>query len=306
MNQFVLAERIIVGLLLIGLLVSNLRYRRQIREICRQLAFHRRENSNQEIRIDVHSGEIMQLQREINELYRSSNEILTEYQNADKTLKDMITNISHDIRTPLTSIDGFFQLLCETQDEDEKRRYTEIIQNRIKALGAILEQLFTYVHIQNSSMQIEMKKCDIKQCLCENLFSFYEDFKKQGIEPEVHLTEEPVYVLLDELQMARVIQNILKNALVHGDARIIVSLEKVSSKILLHIRNHTNEQHSEKPELVFERFFQGDKARNTQSSGLGLCIAKELVEQMHGSIRAYYQDDYFGIEIAFEEMEKQA
>lgn len=306
MNQFVLAERIIVGLLLIGLLVSNLRYRRQIREICRQLAFHRRENSNQEIRIDVHSGEIMQLQREINELYRSSNEILTEYQNADKTLKDMITNISHDIRTPLTSIDGYFQLLCETQDEDEKRRYTEIIQNRIKALGAILEQLFTYVHIQNSSMQIEMKKCDIKQCLCENLFSFYEDFKKQGIEPEVHLTEEPVYVLLDELQMARVIQNILKNALVHGDARIIVSLEKVSSKILLHIRNHTNEQHSEKPELVFERFFQGDKARNTQSSGLGLCIAKELVEQMHGSIRAYYQDSYFGIEIAFEEMEKQA
>lgn len=173
-------------------------------------------------------------------------------------------------------------------------------------MGAILEQLFTYVHIQNSSMQIEMKKCDIKQCLCENLFSFYEDFKKQGIEPEVHLTEEPVYVLLDELQMARVIQNILKNALVHGDARIIVSLEKVSSKILLHIRNHTNEQHSEKPELVFERFFQGDKARNTQSSGLGLCIAKELVEQMHGSIRAYYQDSYFGIEIAFEEMEKQA
>ena len=301
MEQLVLAGSIIVFLLLIGVSISNLRYRRQIREVCRQLAFHRREKSNQEIRINVRSTEIMQLQNEINELYRDSNEILTEYQNADRTLKDMITNISHDIRTPLTSIDGYFQLLCGTQDEDEKRRYIEIIQNRIQSLGAILEQLFTYVHIQNSVIQMEMKNCDVKQCLCENLFSFYEDFKKQGIEPEVHLTEEPVYAFLDASQMARVLQNILKNALVHGDTCITISLEKADNRILLNIKNRTYEKHLDKPELVFERFFQGEKARNHQSAGLGLCIAKELVEQMHGKIRTYYQENYFGIELEFAE-----
>lgn len=305
MEQLVFAGGILIFLLLIGVSISNLRYRRQIREVCRQLAFHRREKSNQEIRIDVRSSEIMQLQKEINELYRDSNEILTEYQNADKTLKDMITNISHDIRTPLTSIDGYFQLLCGTQDENEKQKYIEIIQNRIQSLGAILEQLFTYVHIQNSAIQMEMKKCDIKQCLCENLFSFYEDFKKQGIEPEIHLTEEPVYAFLDELQMARVIQNILKNALVHGNDCIKISLEKADGRILLNIRNRTDEQHLENPELVFERFFQGEKARNHQSAGLGLCIAKELVEQMQGKIRAYYQDACFGVELEFTEMEIQ-
>lgn len=298
---------LIIVILLIALIiagVNHIRYRRQIREICRQLAFHNRELTNQEIRIDVRSKEMLELQETLTEMFEKSKELEIQYQKADENLKNMITNISHDIRTPLTSIDGYFQLLCTTTDEQEKQKYAEIIRSRIQSLSMILEQLFTYVRVQNSELQMELVRCDVKQCLCENLFSFYEDFKRKKIEPTVGLPEEECYAYLDESLLQRVFQNILKNALVHGDTKITVVLKRQNGSVLVDIRNHTEEQHSEEPKLVFERFFQGDRARNNQSSGLGLCIAKELVEQMGGTIRAYYQKSDFGIEMAFKEMER--
>lgn len=283
--------------------IMMVRLRRQIREICRQLAFHKRESSNQEIRIEVHTKEILMLQDEINELFTESRRLEIEYKKADETLKNMITNISHDIRTPLTSVDGYFQLLCETESEAEKQKYAEIIRSRLTSLSTLLEQLFTYVRVQNHGLQMELVSCDMKQLLCENLFSFYEDFKQRGMEPVVYLTEEEVFVKLDANSFSRVLQNVLKNTLVHGSETIMISLEKKGQSVKLNIKNNTYEEHSDSPDMVFERFFQGDKARNHHSSGLGLCIAKELVEQMNGTIHAYYQDSFFGIEMEFTEAE---
>ncbi len=304
MNDVLFWINLILLFLLGAAILYNIRYRRQIQEVCRQLSFHRQENSNQEIRVQVRTQEILQLQEQINALFREESRILMEYQNADQSLKDMITNISHDIRTPLTSIDGYFQLLCQTEEKTEREKYRKIIEQRIESLSEILEQLFTYVRIQNHGISMELTACDMKQCLCENLFSFYEDFKNHEMEPEVVLPEEPVYLLADVTQLSRILQNILKNALVHGKDKIKVELSEKKGKLILNVWNGTDETHSEAPELVFERFFRGDKSRSSQSSGLGLCIAKELTEQMKGTIRAYYERQYFGIEIIFDRMER--
>ncbi|HOO78746.1 MAG TPA: ATP-binding protein [Lachnospiraceae bacterium] len=161
--------------------------------------------------------------------------------------------------------------------------------------------ILTFVRVQNGGLTITPVLVDVKQCLCENLFSFYEDFKNREIEPKVELPEEACYAMLDPSLLTRIYENILKNALVHGDLEIAVSLVCREDVIILNVRNHTTEEHSKDPAMVFERFYQSDKARNHQSTGLGLCIAKELTIRMGGSIRAYYENDLFGIEIIFQQ-----
>ena len=293
---------VVTAVLLTALLYQSIilmRYRRQIREVCRQLSFHQKNQTNQEIRIDVSTKEIQELQDKINQIFVQCKELEIQHQNSEENLKDVITNISHDIRTPLTSIHGYFQLMCETNEETERKKYADIITRRICSMEVLLEQLFTYVRVQNDGFTVTATACDIKQQLCENLFSFYEDFRQKGIEPKVELPDSAISVFLDVELFSRVLQNILKNALVHGTDEIDVTLKQKEQKVILTIQNRTREEHCPDPQMVFTRFYQGDKSRSTGSTGLGLCIAKELVEKMDGEIQAYYQDEYFGIEITF-------
>lgn len=294
----------IIAVLFAALILSTIfiiRYRRQIREVCRQLSFHIQNRTNQDIRVDVRSKEILNLQEDINEIFDQYKALEKQYKMSDDNMKNMITNISHDIRTPLTSINGYFQLLSETKDEEEKQKYTKIIRNRIDSLSTLLEQLFLYVRVQNSELKLTSEKCDVKQKLCEALFSFYDDFKQKSMEPTVELTEENCISLLDSSMLTRIFQNILKNAMVHGEKEIKVVLYKENRLIHLTIGNYTKEAHPSNPEAVFERFYQGDASRNNQSTGLGLSIAKELVEKMKGTIRASYIQNYFELEIVFKE-----
>lgn len=296
---FYLVIIILLGVI-IGQFIHFILYRRQIHSFCDQLFFHRKETTNKEISIDLRAKEIKQLQKELNLLYESMRARENEYQQEEQKIKQLITNISHDIRTPLTSISGYFQMLSETTDEAEQERYRSIICGRIRTMNDMLEELFSYTKIQNEENKKEEKLCDIRQILCETLFLFYDEIKEKNLEPVIDVPEEKVLIYGIEEDLNRIFLNILKNAMVHGEKIVKVRLTTSEQWAIISIENKTNETLPDHVEEVFERFYRGNIARSTQSSGLGLCIAKELTESMHGTIAAYSKEPgWFGIETGF-------
>lgn len=275
------------------------KYQRQVKDICRQLAFLMKHDSNMLISREVDRGGVGELVELLNEFLVKHRKEKKSYLEKEKMISDTYTNLSHDIRTPLTSLDGYFQLLQDSEDEEEKKRYLNIIWERIHSLKDMLEELFMFTKLKNESYHLELEKCCINKILKETVFSYYEDWKAQGIEPEINITEELLHILGNEKGLRRVIQNIIKNGLDHGEKSIKIELYQKADGVFLGISNRVANLKEIDPTQVFERFYKADAARSKNSTGLGLSIAKELVVRMNGRIEAKVKEDVFEIEIEF-------
>ena len=165
-----------------------------------------------------------------------------------------------------------------------------------------------YTKLKNSSYELELKECCLNRLLKETIFAYYEEWTKIGIEPDIHILEEELYIMGNVQGLTRTVQNIIKNALDHGEKSLRLSLDKVameegelpqgqSWQALLCIYNEVSNPQDIDVTQVFERFYKQDHARSQNSTGLGLSIAKEFVERMDGEIGAIVTDSEFGIEI---------
>jgi len=292
----VMVVSLITALICVIILIS---YRRQIKNICRQLAFISKHNSNMIVTQNIDSSDISELIEQINCLLELQKKQKIDYQIKDSNLKEIITNLSHDIRTPLTSLDGYFQLLVESDSKSDRERYTTIIKSRIKSLKEMLDELFTYTKLQNDIYTLDVMPQNINKLFCDVIFSFYDDFKERNIEPDIQITDEQLSVICNDSALKRVLQNIIKNGLEHGENNIEISLQKVKSNAVIKFRNTYMNSESIDINQIFDRFYKADKARNHTSTGLGLSIAKELVIKMDGEISAKLEGDIFQIVVEF-------
>ena len=277
-------------------------YKVQIRKICRSLNFYRKNKSNLQITTDINFREINALKNELNLLIDEQRKSENEYKQNDESLKTTITNLSHDIRTPLTSLDGYFQLLTECDDAKEREKYCRIINGRIKSLNEMLEELFTYAKLQDNGYTLEKEKINVNRLLFDTVFSFYDDFKNTGTEPQLEIIESPVYIYGDEIALKRVFQNIIKNALIHinqENKNVKISMEIKENKTEIYFSNSISEEETIDCQMVFDRFYKSDKARSKASTGLGLYIAKQLTVSMGGEISAETDGRNFTVHLVF-------
>lgn len=274
-------------------------YRNQIKSISRQLDFIKNHETNMIISGNGGDRSINELRDKINDFILDMAKLKKEYFDKQVNVKDTITSLSHDIRTPLTSLDGYLQLLSKSNNPDEQERYLGIIQKRIKSLKGIMEELFTYAKLQNDSYEIKSEKCCINKILLDVLFSFYSDFKKKGIEPKIQIGEDNLYVLGNEAALIRVFQNLIKNGLEHGEKYIRVQMEHVSEQVNIIFANKFESSEKIDTERIFDMFYKADSARSHNSTGLGLAIVKELVLRMNGTITADTSKDVFQINLQF-------
>lgn len=278
---------------------------RQIRDICRQLHFLKTHDSNMRITTDTQSGYLGTLVNDLNDLLEQCRAEHKKYMKKEKILSDTYTNLSHDIRTPLTSLDGYIQLLSDCSEPDEQNYYLSIITERVASLKDMLEELFTFTRLKDDSFELKLTECDLTRILKTTLFSYYDEWLKRDITPSFELPENPVLITGNDTALRRIIQNILKNGIDHGESRLNISLslsesaEPDSATAILHFENEVKEAHMIDTSQVFERFYKADAARSQTSSGLGLSIAKEMVLRMNGSIHASTKDNTFCIEIRF-------
>lgn len=244
--------------------------------------------------------------RAFNKLSQNINDFLDRFHAKEKTyilneknLQSTITGLSHDIRTPLTSLGGYLQLLAKSEDPSERDKYLSIMQGRIKSLNKILDQLFTFAKLQEDDYKLELEDVNIKKIALETLLNYYEDFIFRDIEPQINFVENDIFLSSNKDALERIFQNIYKNILEHGTNPLSLSLRDEDKEIIFESSNAIKGQAQISEEDIFKEFYKADTSRNSSSTGLGLSITKGLVEKLGGKITAQVDNGKFIIRITF-------
>ena len=293
---------IIIGILAGIIILQSIimwKYQRQGKDICRQLAFLMKHDSNMLIHREFGLGGIGMLSDRLNDLLELRRKEKQYYQEKETLIADTYTNLSHDIRTPLTSLDGYFQLMEACENVEEQRRYLNIIHERIHSLNEMLEELFMFTKLKNESYRLELTSCCINRILKETVFSYYDDWVRREIQPDIQITEEQLYIDGNKQGLSRIIQNVIKNGLDHGEKKIRIVLKREQNRAVLQISNQVTASEQIDIEHVFDRFYKADAARSKTSTGLGLSIAREFVRRMNGEIGAKIEENEFIVEMSF-------
>ena len=293
---------IIIGILAGIIILQSIiiwKYQRQVKDICRQLAFLMKHDSNMLIHREFDLGGIGMLSDRLNDLLELRRKEKQYYQEKETLIADTYTNLSHDIRTPLTSLDGYFQLMEACENVEEQRRYLSIIHERIHSLNEMLEELFMFTKLKNESYRLELTSCCINRILKETVFSYYDDWVRREIQPDIQITEEQLYIDGNKQGLSRIIQNVIKNGLDHGEKKIRIVLKREQNQAVLRISNQVTASEQIDIEHVFDRFYKADAARIKTSTGLGLSIAREFVRRMNGEIGAKIEENEFIVEMRF-------
>lgn len=244
----------------------------------------RAQGSNRVIGISSRDRHMRALTATLNDELRELNALRLKYEQGDMELKHAITGVSHDLRTPLTAIAGYIDLLERESDPVKRSRYIAIIKNRTEALRKLSEELLDYSVSASHEQSLELRPVALNRALEESLASFYQAFSDRGIAPQVSMPEEPVICLCEPQALNRVLGNVLSNAAKYSDGDLLVSLKPTGE---IEVENSARGLDSVQTEKLFDRFFTVENARG--STGLGLSIAKTLTERMGGRIDARYR-----------------
>lgn len=287
---------IMIGILLLIIFVLLARVyflRKSAREIAE--AFHERLTADTNVLIDISTRDryMRKLAADINEQLQLLRKERHRYRQGDLELKEAVTNISHDLRTPLTAIKGYLDLLEREEKGEEVNRYLYQIKNRTEVLTSLTEELFRY-SVVTSSQEIKLERMDLVRVLEESLLSFYAVMQEKGIQPEINLPEEPVYRELDISMIHRIFSNNISNAMKYSDGDFSVIMDKDGD---ITFTNTAGQLNAVTVGRLFDRFYTVESSRN--STGLGLSIAKILTERMGGNISAEYKNGALSIMVQF-------
>lgn len=247
------------------------------------------------VQISVSSGDktVIRFAKAINLQLTKLRKIKKQYSDGDRELKEAVTNISHDLRTPLTAICGYLDLIEKQDLPEDTERYVAQIRNRSEAMKELTEELFRY-SIISSMPALSYESLSLNRVLEETLLSFEGELKLKGITPDITIPSDAVQRTLDSSAVTRIFSNILNNAIKYSDGDLFIRLQQDGT---IAFSNSAKELSTVEVSKLFDRFYTVDSAR--KSTGLGLSIAKLLTERMDGTITASYEDSMLTITISF-------
>jgi len=287
---------ILCGVLSVIVIIFAIKIRimqKSMDEICSCLSEHLSSDTNQLITVSSSDKHVRHLASEIAKQLTELRRQRRRYINGDRELKEAVTNISHDLRTPLTAICGYLELLEAEEMTDNTRRYVEQIANRAEALKALTEELFRY-SVVSSVSDLNYEKVNVGRVLEDTLISFYGAFEQKNITPNISLPDNTVSRSLDKFALSRIFGNIVNNAVKYSDGDFSVTMTDAGE---ITFSNTASELSSVDVGKLFDRFYTVDSAR--KSTGLGLSIAKLLTERMGGNIYAGYKGNILSITLCF-------
>lgn len=281
MVTYLLLTVFLLSVLLIALLIKIILMKKSAKEI--ENSFKEKLNIDTNTLIDISSNDkdMRSLATSINSQLRILREERHRFRQGDTELKTAVTNISHDLRTPLTAISGYLDLLEHEEKSKEVERYLDIIKNRTETLKQLTEELFRYSVITSPENKITIKQTDIKAALEESIVGFYAALQERKILPDINMPETKVIAGADKDALSRVFANLINNAIKYSDGDLTITLTE-SCKITF--ENTASQLTEVQVEQLFDRFFTVENAR--KSTGLGLSISRILIEQMGGTISA--------------------
>lgn len=280
----------IMAMIIIALLVKIYLLQKAAKEI--ETAFADRLITDTNTLIDISTGDkyMRSLACAVNVQLRKLRGERHRFRQGDTELKNAVTNISHDLRTPLTAICGYLDLLEQEDKSETVKRYLDIIRNRTEILAQLTEELFRYSVIVSNEKNAVKEPVAIDSILEETIAAFYTTLNEKGIIPNIQMPQNKVIRTLDRSALSRVFSNLLNNAVKYSDGDLDITLSETGE---ITFTNTASELDEVQLGRLFDRFYTVEAAR--KSTGLGLAIARTLIEHMNGTISAKYENSRLSI-----------
>lgn len=283
-------------LIIAALLVKIYLMRKAAGEIAQGFAEKLNADTNTLIDLSTRDPAMRALASAVNTELRRLRALRRRYQQGDLELKAAVTNISHDLRTPLTAICGYLELLEQEEKPPQVEEYLRVIQGRAELLRQLTEELFRYCVVLSDPGGLTAEPVSLNSALESALAAFYAELTEKGIEPVVHIPQEKVVRRLDRAALSRVFSNLLSNAVKYSDGDLEVTLTPWGAVVFA---NSSRELNGVEVGKLFDRFYTVEAAR--KSTGLGLSIARALAERMGGELTAEYREEKLVITASFPE-----
>lgn len=285
---------VLLSLTVVFLAVKLYLIKRTTKEIEHSFKEKLRQETNTLIDVSYRDKDMVSLADTLNKDLARIRELRHRYNQGDIELKNALANISHDLRTPLTAICGYLELLEETEKSDEVKKYLDIIEHRTKSLKQLTDELFKYSIVNSPEEKLKSEKISLNSALEESIAEYYVALQKRNITPEIKITDKKIERTLDKMALSRILSNILSNVVKYSDGDLEISLNDSGEIIFSNTATGLDEIQVAK---LFDRFYTVSDART--STGLGLSIARTLVERMNGEISASYTNSRLVICIKF-------
>ena len=282
----------LLGIIIIALCVKIYLMKKSAREISKEFSDRLQTDTNTLIGISSNDKDMRKLADSINRQLKILRREHLRYTQGDTELKNAITNISHDLRTPLTAICGYLDMMKKTNDRENIERYLTIMTERTEFMKQLTEELIRYSVIISEDDTGEMEEVFINQVLAESISSFYPVLTNKGITPQIQMTDKRIVRTVNKSNLSRVFSNLLNNAVKYSNGDLTITLSDSGE---IKFANTAKELSSVQVEQLFDRFYTVEAARN--STGLGLSIARALVERRGGKIYAEYDNNILSITI---------
>lgn len=294
--------RILIIILIISLLINIILIARHcslcraIDAVCESFNEVINRDTNNEIFVDSSNSHIRHLAAELNKTKKELRQAYLKYVDGDIEVKNTITNVAHDIRTPLTAICGYVDMLREQEKNlsEEGRRQLAVVEDRLEVMRRLTAELFQYSVSVSYDFKEDVEDVSLNSEIEEAVAAFYTEFKKANIEPEINLCHEQVIRRMNRQALARIFNNVLSNVIKYSDGDCLITLSNVGE---IKIQNHSSEIDNVVVNHLFDRFYtvrSGEK-----STGIGLSIAKALTDELGGAISAKAVGDCLVITITF-------
>ncbi len=271
---------------------------RALRAAARQIKENAVTGSNAKILMAAPNAAAEELVATLNSLLELRRADEADFRRRETALRRQISNVSHDLRTPLTSILGYLQLLAEDGlSQKEREEYLAIVKGRAKALQSLISSFYDLSRLDGGEYPLVRERIDLYTTLSELVAGFYNDLSSSGLEVEVALGEGLPQVWGDPSAALRIFTNLIRNALEHGEGTLAVRLYREGGEVVSSFENGSGGLADEDVAHVFDRSFTSDKNRTSQSTGLGLAIVKALCDQMGCKTKATLRNGIFTIAV---------
>lgn len=294
--MFIALVIIIIAAVILLLLLILQRY--EIKNISRQIDEIKSGDTNQLIHSSGSDKAYGELINEINSLLREMRDRKFHYRKKSHALEQMMTNISHDLRTPLTSAMGYIGIIKNSDlSDEEKEREIEIIEKRLVRLEELINSFFEFSKIISSDTPPEMSELNLNAILEESIVHYYDDYCGQGREIILDCEIPKIIIRTNHNMLMRIFDNLIGNALKHGEGNLTVSVKK-SETVMLCFENRLTASEID-TDRIFDEFYTTDISRTKGNTGLGLAIAKQFTEMLGGKISADFGGGIFAVTIEF-------
>lgn len=283
---------LLLGLLNIILAFSLFSWKRQICEITRQI------REDRKLRISLSNKYIEQLAGAINEKNDLEQKTKIRMMQEKEQLKQSIANISHDIRTPLTSIQGYLVLLKSCERKEEQEHYFSVIQAKADYLTELLHIFYDLSLIDCDDYMLEVEKIDINRIVTDCLINKYNELKERT--PIIKTENAPVWITGNTVACKRIIENLITNAIRYSNDHIEIVIDPNG---IFTVKNTTSELKNVDVDMLFQKFYTADASRSNGNTGLGLYIVKELLDKIEGGIKGIdYKNNVLTISVYFKRL----